>query len=413
MQKTSNFFKKHYYATILFCFTALYYIIFIGVGKPLSFNMSTDTYIFYFTDFSMGFSTKFLQGAIYNFFFDDMNIAAVSLFNLVLFFFFLALISILFGVFISSVDKQYRTVFTFLAVLFLTGPSSLTMHYYKLGSMDSYWLYFAILSLLCLYNKHLYCFIIPLSVLSVLISYGSILNFIPFIVILMIYKSTVIKNKNERILLSVTVIITIAVSIGFAFYFIMFEKENLTYTLSEFTQIIKDRGFTADPFYYKSSLYDVDYNNVVDYDYINSFESPVQRAFIFIWHRMLYSLNFISLKSAFGMLIYILPPVFVIFLYFTKRIKEEFSSHKIKAFSYLCCLGMFFITAVTGILVSTDTVRFLAHAYTLLFASFFFTAYYEKHTALGFVKDKISLIPMPAIILYTVFYIFSFFDPVG
>lgn len=74
---------------------------------------------------------------------------------------------------------------------------------------------------------------------------------------------------------------------------------------------------------------------------------------------------------------------------------------------------MFFVTTVAGILVSTDSIRFIAHSYTILLASFFFIAYYERDTAIGFMRDKLSRIPVWVIAIYSVFYTFSFYDPVG
>lgn len=411
--KLKIIFSSHKYAAVLFISTVVYYIAFVGVGGPFLFKMSSDTHIFYFPDYSMGFCSKFLQGAIYNFFFDDLSIEAVSAFNTILFFVFLFLIILLLEFFIKSVEKENRAICTFLFFLFLAGPSSFTMHYYMLGSMDSYWLYFAVLSLLFMTDKRLYFMAVPMSALSILVNYGSLICFIPFIVILMIYKLSVVEDKREKIYLGAVTAFVITVSVGLTVYFVMFENDNLTYSLREFTKIMSDRGFNADPFYYKSTLYEVDYKNNIDYKYINSFDSPVVKAFVYVFHRMLFTLKYLSVRELSEMVFFILPPVIAVLMYFAGRIKEELKKNKLRAFSYFCCFMMFFVTAVAGILVSTDSIRFIAHAYTILLASFFFIAFYERDTAIGFMRDKLSRIPVSLVAVYSVFYAFSFYDPVG
>ena len=74
---------------------------------------------------------------------------------------------------------------------------------------------------------------------------------------------------------------------------------------------------------------------------------------------------------------------------------------------------MFFCTFIFGVFFSTDVVRFLGHAYSILFASFLYVTYKEKGDGFDFIRKSIEKIPKNYIALYCMCYVFMVFDPMG
>ena len=68
MNLIKNYFKNHIYFYGIFAFVLLYDFLAVGIEPWDSANVY---YSFYLIDFSFGFCSKILPGAIYNFLFDD------------------------------------------------------------------------------------------------------------------------------------------------------------------------------------------------------------------------------------------------------------------------------------------------------------------------------------------------------
>ena len=78
-----------------------------------------------------------------------------------------------------------------------------------------------------------------------------------------------------------------------------------------------------------------------------------------------------------------------------------------------CMSAMFFMSIAICIIFSSDVVRFIGHAYSLLIASFFYVVYYERENISGILTALIKKIPKAVVFLYYLMYVFLVFDPEG
>lgn len=404
-----KFFSKHY-SLHFFIFILLYNFV-VTRGFEL-WTIDSGTYTYYLVDFSMGFCSKFLPGAIYNFFFDDTSTTAVSIFAIFLFLLCAALISIMLEKILKNADEKNKNLLLFLFVFLLTGPSLLPMCIYRIGSHDVFWILFFLLSILFLSNKRLYILIVPMCMLSVTVNYGSLVSFIPAILLMMIYKITLIQEKKEKKWLWFTTILSLLSAVLLSAYFMIFEHSNLTYTFEEFTAILNERGYVGEPYYFGSNLYDIEYYEEINYEHLESIQSPFIYAIAHVYYRVVWNFAYISMETIIAPLLLSLPVIILIFSFLKTRIKDK-EEKKLKRFVVFCMLAMFFFILLGGVFLSTDIVRFWGHAYTLLFAFFLYIVYNEKNDNLQHMSDCIAKIPKPVVALYFMCYLFMVFDPTG
>lgn len=409
MNKT-KWYNNHFYFIFFSLLIVVYNFVVTAELRPT--QLSDVCYPYFLVDFSMGFCSKLLPGAIYNFFFDNTSRVAVFTYNTVIFIAFMLIISIMLEKLMLKTEEKYRTSMFFLSILFLTGISIFPMCVYKMASLDSYWMYFTVLSMIFLSNKKLYLLIIPASLMIIMVNFGALIVYIPFIVLLMIYKTTIIQDKKEKNFLWFVIIASAIFSVLLSMYFLIYEQSNLVYTFEEFTRILNDRGYEGASKYYATGLYSEPYYETVDYDHINSIESPFLRAIVFVFYRVLLTLEIIDIEKGIAPILLCLPVAILIFYFFKQLIKRE-NICITKKFVLFCMSAMFFITIILSTVFSSDMVRFIGHAYTLLMASFFYVVYYEGNNSLVFVENWLSKIPKTLVLLHFVCYFFMVFDPEG
>lgn len=402
---------KQFYSVLFFIFFIIYSF---AVTSPLnSLAMSKETYVYHLVDFSMGFCSKILPGAIYNFLFDNTYISSVHAYCLILLLAFVFIVCILLEKFIKKADPENKATCILLSFCFISGISIFPMYVYVIGTLDSYWTFFTVLSVICLFSAKLYIFIVPLSLMVIMVNFGSITSYIPFIILLLIYKSTVSINKKEKFFGSAVAACVLISSACLAAYLILGEFDNLTYSFEEFSKILNDRGYEGYSIYYGTALYrEPYYDNILDYEFLNKTGSPIYKAFLYVWNRFCFTLKSSDFASFLPPLLNSLP--FVLFIAgCLKGYSRKFQVNKAKKLVFSGVVLMFFATLISVSLFSADVVRFISHAFTTLLASFLFIGYYEGKEFLDYVRYKISKIPKLLLSFYLIFYFFSLFEPVG
>ncbi len=400
--------KKHPYLPFYFLAFIAYNFFVTASMNPM--GLSDVCYPYFLVDFSMGFCSKLLPGAIYNFFFNNTSKEAVFAFNTVIFLVFVFIILVLLEKLLMHHEGKNRTNIILLTVFFLTGISTFPMYVYKMGSLDSFWMYFTVLSILFLSDKRLYLLIVPSSLMVIMVNFGSLFVYIPFILLLMIYKTTVIQDKKEKALLWIVISLSFVSTVLLTGYFVLCEKDNLVYTFEEFSAILNERGYEGVSKYYATALYPEPYYENVDYAGINSIESPLPRALYFLYQRLLFTLRAISFKNGIAPMLICLPVVSLVLLCFKAFIKQG-NDNKMKKAVIICMSLMFFLSIVACVAFSADITRFIGHAYTLLLASFFYIMYYERETFTDHLSRLLSKIPQFVVVIYTLIYALMVFDP--
>lgn len=126
MQRLKNAFYEHRFGLFFFVFLMAYS--FIVSGNMQVWKVDDLTYSFHVVDFSMGFCTKLLPGAVCNFLFDEVTEAKVSTYLNILVAFCFLLVSLLLEKIVLSTGKEYRTPLIFLIAFFLTGPATFSIY---------------------------------------------------------------------------------------------------------------------------------------------------------------------------------------------------------------------------------------------------------------------------------------------
>ncbi len=402
--------KKHPYLPFYFLGFIAYNFFVTASMNPM--GLSDVCYPYFLVDFSMGFCSKLLPGAIYNFFFNNTSREAVFTFNTIVFIAFVLIILVLLEKLLLCLEGKNRTSVILLTVFFLTGISTFPMYVYKMGSLDSFWMYFTVMSVLFLADKRLYLLIIPSTLMVIMVNYGSVFVYIPFILLLMIYKTTLIQDKKEKVFLWIVVCVAFVSALLLTGYFAMYEQSNLVYTFEEFSEILSGRGYEGISKYYATGLYSEPYYEIVDYEEINSIESPVLRSLFYSYQRLWFNLKSISFEIGIVPMLLCLPVVTVIFFCFNAFLKQK-NDNKLKKAVIICMSLMFFLSIVACTAFSADVVRFIGHSYTLLSASFFYVMYYERENIADHLSGLLSKIPRFAIVFYAVIYALMVFDPEG
>ena len=369
-QKEETFFQKHKYALFFFAFVVLYN--FLITNKAQLWQASRSTHTFHLVDFSVGFCTKLLPGAIYQALFGGhASITLTTVYETVLLLLFFAALAVVLEHLLKRVDDADRGIAFFALLLFLSGPCTFAIFVDELGMMDVYWVFFALAFFLCLRSKWARWFIPVLCFLSLLINLSSMIAYIILFFIVMLYKAlTAEKKKPWIILFSVSLVVTV----GTFLYFLLFESSNLLLTMDEFNQLIESRGggYTV---YYDYSLYGYTFEQ--DVKTLAAPDSFFGRLFVGVANQIL--VNFFIIKDfkfdyfagSFYCLAVILPVVVVIYKKIIGVMKHD-ESNRQKNIALALMLIQFPFTIVCGALSSVDLARWISHSFLVLFAMFLF-----------------------------------------
>lgn len=364
-------------------------------------------------DFGMGFCSKLLPGAVYNLFFDSVGTLKTSLYLSALLIGFFIILSFLLEKFILKVEPQHRKTAFIILAFFLTGPATFAIHVYYPGMLDMYWVFCALLLFLLLSKKQLTPLMFLPFVLCVTIYFASLICFIPFFVIIILYKISCTQEKKERAILWSVLIISTAVTVGLGAYFAIFEGNNLVYSVDEFHEIYSQKG-VDDFFYFDQSLYKDPTNNNNDQYAVFTLksDSPIEKAIWEIALRINYNLTAVSLKDKIIVFALILPTVAFIFAFLFNQMKVNARNKcKLKLFCNVCTIALPFFILFTSLFFSEDLIRWIGHAFLTLFTSFIFIVYKEGSSAWEWIEKTISKIPSIALLLYFMFYATTIYHP--
>lgn len=413
IKNIKTFTNKHYYGLCLFAFFIAYMAVIPGECKPWIVN--DVTYSFYAIDFSVGFCSRVVQGALYNLFVKTPSPLTVSIYLTVIFIITAGIISYIAEKVILQTDSKYRKTAVIIFLFFLVGPSTFAMYLKIFGLIDFFWVSATALSLLCLQKKQLYFLIVPLAVFMVFVYYGAILCYVPFVAIILLYKISAEQEKKEKRYLTAVFFAMVIIAIAFAVYFAAFERSNLLMTMEEFDSFMINRGVDAGNLYY----YDFSF-----YRYTESFmennelylpdadDSVGFGAFVKLILQQLFVAITLKNFSYVTLLVSLLILPIVIYIYsFIIRVLKHTEKNPVKIFSLICAMIFFPFVIVAGFCFSTDVVRWIANAFLPFFAIFIYVLYKEKEWAWEVVDKDINSIRTTFLIPYFLVYSLTTFLP--
>ena len=405
MHLLKKFYLKHKYFFYIFLFIILYEV--VVVGKCSGWQVSSMGYSFHALDYSLGFASTILPGAIYHFLFGAIKEPQLSVYVTTLYVALFFLVALFLEKWILSVKEENRNVGWLLIFLFLAGPCTFSVFVTSLGMLEFYWVLFAALFFLFLAYRPLHFLIVPLCVLELLVNYSAILCFVPCFCILILFKLSNERRRSGRVLLLITFVFSVSISIPLSFYLALCVPNNMVYSLNEFKQMMSDRGVTFThsiiSFLYRTT-------DTLQNEYLLSLPSAsaLQDAGGWSYFQTLLKGMFSIVRynfstrtplrnlPAYMLVIPLLVPIYSLLVSIIKNRNNSW----IKRFSCFCMGALFPFTLIVSIFLSFDYIKWLSFAFLPLFASFLYVLYQEKEIAWSYIRQLYQRISPSLLLLY-------------
>ena len=408
MQRLKNAFYEHRFGLFFFVFLMAYS--FIVSGNMQVWKVDDLTYSFHAIDFSVGFCSRVLPGAICNWLFGTVSEAKVSVYLTVLFICCFLMIAFMLEKLFLRTETEHRYAIIIMIVFFLTGPGAFTPHVGMFGMFDFYWLLLSVLSVLFLEHKYLRFAIIPCMFLMAFIYHGALICYIPFLVLVVLFKISITESKKEKAVLFIILAAAVAAAVAISLYMMVFEYDNVRLTVDELKNMLQERGVTSTE-YYEESFYSWTDEQIEEYyglnteivDALTDIEGGFMELIAVILLRIMVLLHISNFRTSISHYILAAPVVFVLLRFLFIQIKET-HKNKLKRFSLFCAGGMFFFTVIVSALMSTDRVRWLSNAMLPLFAFVLYTLYKGEEADRAKISALIEAIPLKIIVPYYILY---------
>lgn len=373
--KLKTFALRHKLLPLIIGFIYLY--LFTIVSKGQLFAVDEITYHYHTVDFTMGFCTKILQGEIYRRLVGVYTEKAMNLYLNVLFFVFICLLSVLLERFLNAMPRQYVKSSLFLLFLFITGPFTLAAFVDEFGLLDFYWILFTVVSLFFLTHKILRWLIPVILFLTILIHYSSVLCYVAGVILLILFMAVRESDRKEKKQLFGLFTVSSLSSVAEVLYFVRFERENLRYPMEIFHKILLSRGTDYFRYYdfafYKSEELPLHMENVLTYSDIPDFipDGTIKD----IYYQIAVSLRLNTFE--YYWFYYILAAFLFLLLVYVLIYAIRHTDHKGKKITEILMIALFFCIPLFSVFFSTDTMRWISHAFIILFGYVFYLLFYE------------------------------------
>lgn len=345
---------------------------FIVVNHCRMFEVDLDSYAYLAVDYSIGFCSRLLPGAIYHLLVGVYDYTTASIYLMFFYIIYILLLSALIVKIVKRIPKDCSFASIVLLVLLLTGSFSISMYFKQVGILDFYLSFFLVIALLLVDNKYLKYSIPVISFLMVLVHYSADISHLTILFMVLLGFILFAKNKKTRIEYSIILVISALIAVTASLYFMKYDQANLKYTVDEFTQLMKSRK-AEDATYYIYGLYRVVPESFIatagDKVIKDLTSIPSGDLFGSIKMQILYNLRFVSIRGI--TITSSLCLVFAVFLYsiFIKYIRSV-SEKKVKLFCIMVLL-VFPVFLLSSLLFSTDYVRWFGHGIVFMIAMVF------------------------------------------
>ena len=409
--KISVFLDRHRFFFFFFLYVVLYNVIIVNRLRPWSLTSVTESV--YHIDYSFGFASKLLPGAVFNLFFGaNASTRTVTAYTTVVMFIFFFGLAVLLERFIRRVESEYVCSALVLIVFLLSGAYTFAIYTKWLGLLDTAWLLLTLLFFVCIDNKVLRFFIPVIYVLSLLIHFSALVFVLTLFSILLLYRASIAESKNDKRIYIAIFLISLIITILLFFYLILNESDNVV-PIDEFHAKLESRGFNYFT-YIDYSFFNIVNGKEIVPDSINAIEP----AFLKFLNRFCYQIkaNYGLLNSdgilAFVCGVAVLAPVvcFITAFHF-RRLKQVGSS--LKRFCMFLFIVQFPFVFIMGILfaISADMTRYLTHAFLGMLVCLCVVLYYEQDLRSDFFETmRLYKNNLPAK-LYFLIYILTSFAP--
>lgn len=376
----NNIFFRNRFALCLFIFSVIYSVSITNRFVPWEVGQNS-MYPFYAVDFSYGFATKLLPGAIFNAIFGanaTRENATVFMSIIVLLIF--AGVSVLLQKFLKRVAQKNRTYAFILVLIFLTGAYTFSIFTKTMGVLDTYWVLFTVIFFLILENKYLK-FLIPLLFAGcIFVHNASIVSYIVLMSIVMLYKISRQTDKKQK--MSDIVILTVSLGVAVSlFLFFSMKEADMVCSIDDFHKKLISHG--CDYFYYYDYAF-FDLYNGEQYipDFVSNIDSPLIKLLYVIFYRIKLNIKVVMSRwqihlTSLVLALVILLPLIVFFMSFHKKRMKSSSGWFSKIIAVIMML-QFPFTLLTTLPFSEDITRQFTHSFLIAFTTVLCVIYDDK-----------------------------------
>lgn len=416
-KKTERFrwIGRHRVAAGCFVFVLLYQWLIINNGSLWWVNPTT--YPLYVLDYSMGFCTRILPGAVYTALVGKYDYRFMSAFVMVFFLALLALLSFFAEKFYEAAGAGEKKTALLLLFFFLTGPFTFGLFANAFGMLDFYWCLLFAAALPLLPKRRLKWLLPAFFACMIFVHYAAVFCYAAMLLLMILFAAAKTEDRAEKreyyALFAVCALVTAAL----AGYFLVFDIENVAYPLEELDRILREERGARFPEYVESALYRLTdpgvaekANDVGRYaaDPNASWSVRFVQWFVFFIHGALAFAHPYQ-RLVFPVLLELPIAVFLVALlisWFRAR-----KGNKELRFVALLMILFFFGGNVASFLFAADNFRWMCHAVTCLFFCTF-TALCSDYRE-GFQKARafFGRAGLPLTAVYAVVYALTTMDP--
>lgn len=405
MTHVKAFFVNHRRFFCIFLFLVAYNLVF--VRSCSGFAVSTVGYAVLALDYSLGFASGILPGAAFRLLCGEIDQLKASLFAAGVYLTILIAAAAFLEKLLLAANKEDRRNLWILLLFFIAGPGTFALYFTQVGTYEVYWAFLSALFLLCLAYRPLLPLTVPLCVLTLLVSWNSLVCVVPFFCILLLYRCALETKRSVKAVLGVCFALCVLISVPLAVYLILCVPDNMRYTLDEFHEMMLQKGVTF--FHYSDSILYQTTDRFMN-EYLENFPDKSVLLEQSLWAYLAALVKgFHSIVAdqmierrpwqTIGPVIAVSPVVFLIERFFLRGVRDK-TQGGLKRFCFFCMGAMFFVTLLVAAFTAFDYFKWLSVSFLYLFASFLFVAYHEKQRVPDYLNGFLSGVPAPCLIAF-------------
>lgn len=379
--KNRNYLSKHRYALVFFLFVVLYN--WLIVRRLRFWKVSDITFSYHVVDYSLGFRSQLLPGAIfYGIFGEHAGETTATVYETVLLLLFFAGVSFLLERFLNHVEPPQKNAAFFLILLYLSGSFTFAVFSDELGMLDVYWLFFSLLFFLFLEKRGLRFLIPALFVLSLLVHFSSVISYLIMFSVLLLYRVSTESEKKRQTTYFLVFLLSIGATGGLFVFFLFNQSKDMPLSQEAFHQMLQRRG--SDYYiYYDYSFYNSFSGKEVVPSSVYEIADPLRRALLVILEKCRFTIRLytdysVNTPARAALTALLLWPIVLFFDRHLYRFRKGPDQNKLKRFCVFLMMVQFPFTAILGCLFSPDIIRWHTHAFLIFFTMILYLTFHEE-----------------------------------
>ena len=398
-----------------FLFLLLYQWLVVNNGSLWWVNPTT--YTLYVLDYSMGFCTRILPGAVYMALVGKYDYRWMSAFVMVFFLALSVLASFFAEKFYEAAAPGEKKTALLMLFFFFTGPFTFGLFANAFGMLDFYWC-FLFAAALPLLRKRRLKWLLPLFFAAMsFVHYAAVFSYAALLLIMILFAAAKTEDRTQKREYYALFVLCALLSAALSGYFLVFDIENVAYPLEELDRILREERGARFPEYVESALYRLTDPGAAGMAndvgrYAADPDAPgVTRFiqwFVFFVHGALAFAHSYD-RLLFPVLLELPVAVFLVALlvsWFRAR-----KGNRALRFVALLMIGFFFGGNAVAVLFAADNFRWICHAVSGLFINAFIALCFDYREGFEKARAYFRRAGLPLTAVYAAVYALTSMDP--